>query len=72
MGTHGGKNWEYPETQKLKRKNSIEPPGCRRADGRWRAEGREERAGWQEGPDSWVSYFHNEGFNIVIKNDFLF
>ena len=40
MGTHGEKNWGYLGNLKRNRKNSIEPPGCRMADRRWREEGR--------------------------------
>ena len=53
-----------PRKRKNKKENSVEPPGCRRADGRWREEGRYERTGWRERPDDWVFYFNQEGMGI--------
>ena len=48
MGTHGGKNWGYPGNAKRKMKNSIEPAGCKRANGRWKEEASIEN-GWMAG-----------------------
>ena len=42
------------------------------ADGRWREKGRQDRDGWREGPDGWVSHFNKGGFIILIEMGFLF